>query len=320
MDPGNWCTIESDPGVFTTMLKDFGVKGIQIEELWGLEKSAIEAIRAPLKAIIFLFKYDPEVVKKTHEKSQQSLDTSIYFAKQIINNACATQALINTLLNFDKSSDKHFELGDLLDNFKNFTVDFPSDTRGETLSNSDEIRAIHNSYSRNTVFEIDNSLMRTKKEDPFHFVAYMPYKGKLIELDGLMPAPIDHGELEDKANPENWIQTAQKVLQKRMQLYGGEIRFNLMAIVGDKKLIAEEKLALETEKENFNAELVCELQNEIEAEELKFEKYTRENILMRHNFLPMIIEHMKILAEEGKLVERISENRVKAPAAAAGKV
>lgn len=75
MDAGAWCTIESDPGVFSTMLKDFGVKGLQVEELWGLDKSAVEALKSPLKAIIFLFKYDAEIVKKTHENSKKSEDT-----------------------------------------------------------------------------------------------------------------------------------------------------------------------------------------------------------------------------------------------------
>ena len=36
---------------------------------------------------------------------------------------------------------------------------------------------------------------RAAKEDDdvFHFVAYVPHNGRLYELDGLQPAPIDHG-------------------------------------------------------------------------------------------------------------------------------
>ena len=33
-----------------------------------------------------------------------------------------------------------------------------------------------------------------RKLDAFHFVSYVPIKGRLFELDGLKPYPIDHGE------------------------------------------------------------------------------------------------------------------------------
>jgi len=306
-EESQWCTIESDPGVFSCILREFGVTGLQVEEIWSLDDSVCAHLK-PIHAVIFLFKYDPKIVQETHKDSKASEDQTIFFAKQHIHNACATQAIINACMNL--KNDTSIKLGDVLSEFRDFVSDFDSDFKGMTLSNSEKIRTIHNSYAKQTVFEVDKSMIRTRKEDPFHFVTYLPINGKLVELDGLQPNPIDHGEIPaDK----DWVNYAEQVLQKRMQLYGtGEIRFNLMGIVANKKAALEKQLAEETEKEDFDAGVVEELQAGIEAEDNKFERYERENLMRKHNFLPMIMEHLKILAEEGKLTDRVVEAEIRA--------
>jgi ubiquitin carboxyl-terminal hydrolase L5 len=57
-----------------------------------------------------------------HPDSENDTADHVFFAKQIINNACATQAILSILMN---NSD--IELGDDLANFKSFTADFPPD-------------------------------------------------------------------------------------------------------------------------------------------------------------------------------------------------
>lgn len=77
----------------------------------------------------------------------------------------------------------------------------------------------------------------------------------------------------------------------------GEIHFNLMAIVSDRKAIYEKQKATVSDPGE-----IARLQALIEEEIGKSHRYQIENIRRKHNYLPLIIELLKILAKEGKLV------------------
>lgn len=309
---GNWCLIESDPGVFTELIRGFGVTGAQVEELYTLDQDSFNQLK-PIHGLIFLFKWigntdiDGEFVK-------DSRVDEICFVKQVIENACATQAILSVLLNCEHDD---IDIGANLNDFKSFVSCFDPDTKGLALSNSDVIRQVHNSFSRQQMFELEEKAP-TKDEDAYHFIAYLPIKGRLYELDGLKEAPIDLGVIPQG---KEWTSIVQPVLEKRMQKYSeGEIHFNLMAIVSDRKLMYERELkslqeaGMESDGLSFR---INELKSSIENEDRKRLAFKKENVRRKHNYLPLIMELLKTMAKEGKMVETIEKLTEKKKAKAA---
>ncbi|KAG8556321.1 hypothetical protein GDO81_018026 [Engystomops pustulosus] len=313
---GEWCLMESDPGVFTELIKGFGCQGVQVEEIWSLEQEHFENLQ-PVQGLIFLFKWQPGEEPSGSVVQDSRLDT-IFFAKQVINNACATQAIVSILLN---STHPDVLLGETLSEFKEFTHSFDAAMKGLALSNSEVIRQVHNSFARQQMFEFD-AKSSTKDDDAFHFVSYVPLNGRLYELDGLRDGPIDLGS----CNQDDWISVVRPVIEKRMQKYcEGEIRFNLMAIVSDRKKIYEKKIS-ELQKQLSEVEpmetehnsLVNSIQSEmakyqllLEEEQQKTKRYKIENIRRKHNYLPFIMELLKTLAEHQQLIPLVEKAKEK---------
>ncbi|KAF7241272.1 Ubiquitin carboxyl-terminal hydrolase isozyme L5 [Varanus komodoensis] len=77
---GEWCLMESDPGVFTELIKGFGCRGAQVEEIWSLEPENFEKLK-PVHGLIFLFKWQPGEEPAGSVVQDSRLDT-IFFAKQ----------------------------------------------------------------------------------------------------------------------------------------------------------------------------------------------------------------------------------------------
>jgi ubiquitin carboxyl-terminal hydrolase L5 len=90
MATGEWCLIESDPGVFTELIRGFGVLGVQVEELWSLDEQSFDNIK-PVHGLVFLYKWRPE---ETIQGSivEDSRLKDIFFARQV-------HKLISVLIN-----------------------------------------------------------------------------------------------------------------------------------------------------------------------------------------------------------------------------
>lgn len=241
----DWCTIESDPGVFTQLCQEIGVKGVQFEEIYSLGPEAFASLDLEkLYGLVFLFKWkggaDP---RPTVDASEHGL----FFAQQVIHNACATQAILSTLMNVPPEK---LDLGPHLKEFKEFTVGLDPQMKGLAVSNSEPIRKAHNSFRQQSSFEIIQD--KNEKGDAFHFIGYICNENRVYELDGLKAGPVLIGAVPDGIH---WTETAREEIQKRIETYtqkaaasGGseegsvELRFNLMAIVANQLHDAEQQI------------------------------------------------------------------------------
>ncbi|KAK4704083.1 hypothetical protein P7C70_g2128, partial [Phenoliferia sp. Uapishka_3] len=291
-----WSLTESDPGVFTGLLAELGVKGLEVSELWGLDAELLNDLK-PVHALIFLFKWIGNGNATKPDGTFETPDGPHYFAHQVINNACASIAILNATMNI---RDPNVQLGEELENLKAFSdgglagcrvgvratdlyvsrAGLDPETRGWTISNSEKIREVHNSFARSDPYSLEESRPQTEDEDAYHFITYCPIGDKLCasitdsaldlayihrdsyELDGLKNSPVSHGIIPGGA--ENWTTLAKEVLERRIATHPpGEVHFNLMAITSRPAYLARrvEELSAELAKGTPDALVESQLED-----------------------------------------------------------
>ncbi|KYN05132.1 PREDICTED: ubiquitin carboxyl-terminal hydrolase calypso isoform X1 [Cyphomyrmex costatus] len=242
-----WLELESDPGLFTLLLEDFGVKGVQVEEIYDLQKS----LEGPVYGFIFLFRWIEErrSRRKIVEQDEsfvkdEEIVNNIFFAQQVVPNSCATHALLSVLLNCP-----NIHLGTTLSRLKMHTSGMCPENKGWAIGNTPELACAHNSHAMPQAKrrQDKNTGVSTGRftGEAFHFVSYVPINGRLFELDGLKPYPMDHGPWKEH---EEWTEQFRRVITDRLGMATGEqlqdIRFNLMAVVPDRRLAISHKLTM----------------------------------------------------------------------------
>jgi len=270
--------------------------------------------------LVFLFKWKGDVVPRETTEP----DNGLFFANQVVQNACATQAILSILLN----QDNRIELGTELTAFQEFTAQMPAEVKGLAIGNSELIRAVHNSFARPESFHMEDK-QATSDSDAFHFISYVPYRGMLYELDGLQKGPICLGE----CSQEDWHSKALEEIKRRAGQYEQqEIRFNLMALIQNKKDLygaqiaectkkkdalqakidagGEEAPAAKSEMAEVDAE-IHRLSGCIEDEHVKAANWKVENMRRKHNYIPFLLKFLKILAEKGQLGDLVEAAKEK---------
>lgn len=289
-----WTDIESDPGVFSELIEKFGVKNTGVEEIWSLD-SVSKDLKDSTYGLIYLFKWRPD---STDDTMVIECPENLFFARQVVKNACATQAILAILMNSDKLASSG-ELGETLSEFKAFSAaGMDAETLGTAIGGHDIIRNAHNSFAKPDPFVMDpadKEKLTGKREDVYHFVAYIPHDGKVYELDGMKPGPILLGDAGD-----DWWSTAGPAIQSRMARYE-DITSCLLSVCRSKIVRMTEQMELLVAA-GGNNDSISELAREIDTEVQVKARQTEENVRRRHNFTPFVIALLKGLARNASLL------------------
>ncbi|OXG98332.1 ubiquitin carboxyl-terminal hydrolase L5, partial [Cryptococcus neoformans A1-35-8] len=290
-DPSGWSLTESDPQVFSQLLNDLGVKGLQVDDLYSLDTETLATLK-PIHALIFLFKYvssEEEKGGETQGVEVDPLSSGVWFANQVINNSCGTLAALNAVMNIPTESSPYagesIELGEELGNLREF---------GAGMESLEQVHAGPKQAIADfsSPFSMDPSAFpEREKEDAYHFVAYLPVNGILYELDGLRRSPLMHAPVED-----DWLDTARETIENRIATYPpGSLMFNLLAV----RSAALPRLERLLHDPSTPAEQKFALQDQLEHEQSKAKRGALENKLRQHNLLPVVFQLFKGLGESG---------------------
>ncbi|KAF7542823.1 hypothetical protein G7Z17_g11248 [Cylindrodendrum hubeiense] len=240
-----WIELESEP-VREPSPSTPCVKHIKAQEIFTIDQDSLNIL--------------PYVLFIHHQPIAHNFQTT--------DNACATIALLNIIMNADG-----IDLGQNLRDFKESTKHLSTPLRGHQLSRNTFIRTIHNSFTRrmdhlNADLCLENEASeasskkakkragskkgrktaRKKKVNPeygFHFIAYVPAGGYVWELDGLKSKPHRLGNRSlvheltcescspspDAVSSDDWTSIARPQIEGRMLQYEeSQLSFNLLAL------------------------------------------------------------------------------------------
>lgn len=121
------------------------------------------------------------------------------------------------------------------------------ENKGWAIGNTPELACAHNSHAMSQAKRrLDKSSGISTGRftgEAFHFVSFVPIDGHLFELDGLKPFPMNHGPWKEG---EDWTDKFRCTMEERLGISSGEqdIRFNLMAVVPDRRIAITHKLKM----------------------------------------------------------------------------
>ncbi|CAI5483991.1 unnamed protein product [Closterium sp. Yama58-4] len=199
-------------------------------DVFGLDADLLAMVPQPVLALLFLFLLPPEKRTKepeqhdqssTHDQAAPSADAAQpFFVRQTIDNACGTIALLHAIGN--NQHQLTLEQGSFLQQFFEKTKDMTPEDRAAYLEADTLLEKAHTDAAEAG----DTRPPSIHECVDLHFVAFVTSGGRLYELDGRKPKPIDHGP----SSPDTLLQDAARVMQQVIAASPNSLQFNVIAM------------------------------------------------------------------------------------------
>ena len=139
----SWCTIESDPGVFTELVEKFGASGCEFAELYSLDDANSH------NSSQYSGSYFCSGGRARRTTGPAALKFPTIFAVGVVSNGVRRKRFSGVV---KQGRREGLTLGPALEELKT-AADLPFDMRGLAIENAEKIRTAHNAFARPEPFE-----------------------------------------------------------------------------------------------------------------------------------------------------------------------
>jgi ubiquitin carboxyl-terminal hydrolase L3 len=217
--------LESNPEMLTAFVRELGIPPpARFVDIWSFDADALAFFPRPVLALCVLYPSEKVDVVRRHLYANKMLPDAgvagLVYCRQNMSehgNACGSIAVVHALCNNPQV------LEGPLREFRAANVRKSAEEAGRALGASHALQhATAQSASLGQTATPDR-----EDEVPSHFVVFLVHDGRLLELDGLLRGPVDHGACAQDSLLESAARVVREVM---MPADPGNLGFTAIAL------------------------------------------------------------------------------------------
>lgn len=227
-----WLPLESNPDILNGFMERVGVQGgWAFADVLGLDPELLAFAPQPALAVCLLFPSKavrrPRLEALEGQQDARRAPASTFYLTQHkeFGNACGTIAAVHAIANLVRGGSVQLLPSSPIAKFVSTAEGMSPDDAGRALADASELHEASDDAARSAKSQTKTP-GRDDKVDG-HFVVFLEVEGRVVELDGCMGFPIDHGA----TSPAGFLQDAAKIIREEFVARApGDPNFSVMAL------------------------------------------------------------------------------------------